>query len=114
MATTHILSTLFFGMLKPVCRTLRALSLSVASTCTPCQAGRNPVGIQWSGCAAHLCEQLSSHAVKVDADAKWQPSPVLKSCEALVSHLLADDVDGGQASILQQLADVELREVQGA
>lgn len=59
---------------------------------------------------SHLREELGRHAVEVDANAQWQSPPVLKSCEALVGHLLADDVDGGEARLLKQLADVELHQ----
>jgi hypothetical protein len=54
----------------------------------------------------HLSEQLCSHAVEVDRDAEGQSAPVLKPCEALSGNLLADDVDGRQLQLIQQLPDV--------
>jgi hypothetical protein len=56
-----------------------------------------------------LSQQLGSHAVEVDADTQGQPPPVLKACESLRGHFLADDVDRGQAQIFKQLADIQLQ-----
>lgn len=50
---------------------------------------------------SHLCQQLCAQAVEVDADAEGQPLTILKAGEALVGNLLADDVDGWQACLIQ-------------
>jgi len=48
----------------------------------------------------HLCQQLCTQAVEVHADAQRQSLAVLEACEALIGHLLTDDVDWWQAQLI--------------